>query len=94
MHHGRLIHKLQRYTRRCGVHAAAQTLRRQGISLETALLLLSPEMTIYKTRRPGGVGLPGNGMSYTEQHRGGGGEVGWILLLLVVVAVLAFVFAA
>jgi hypothetical protein len=40
------------------------------------------------------VGLPGTGMSYTEQHRGGGGEVGWILLLLVVVAVLAFVFAA
>lgn len=41
MHLGRLIHKLQRYTRRCGVHAAAQTLRRQGISLETALLLLA-----------------------------------------------------
>ncbi len=40
------------------------------------------------------VGLPGTGMSYTEQHRSGGGEVGWILLLLVVVAVLAFVFVA
>ena len=41
------------------------------------------------------VGLPGSGLSSTEQqHRGGGGEVGWILLLLVVVAALAFVFAA
>jgi hypothetical protein len=40
------------------------------------------------------VGLPGSGLSYTEQHRGRVGEVGWILLLLVVVAVLAFVFVA
>ena len=40
------------------------------------------------------VNVSKSGVSYTEQHRGGGGEVGWILLLLVVVAVLAFVFAA
>ena len=66
----------------------------RGSALGNGAAASGPEMTIYKTRRPGGVGLPGTGMSYTEQHRGGGGEVGWILLLLVVVAVLAFVFAA
>jgi len=40
------------------------------------------------------VGLPGTGLSFSEPHRGGIGEVGWIFLLLVVVAVLAFVFVA
>lgn len=36
----RFIEKLLRYRRRHGVYAAAQVLRRQGISLETAVVLL------------------------------------------------------
>jgi hypothetical protein len=36
----RFIDKLLRYKRRRGVYAAAQALRRQGISLETAVVLL------------------------------------------------------
>jgi hypothetical protein len=38
---GKFIHKLQRYKKRRGVYAAAQALRRQGISLEAALVLLA-----------------------------------------------------
>jgi hypothetical protein len=38
---GKFIRKLQRYKRRRGVYAAAQTLRRQGISLEAALVFLA-----------------------------------------------------
>jgi hypothetical protein len=37
---GKFISKLQRYKRRRGVYAAAQSLRRQGISLQTALMIL------------------------------------------------------
>ena len=37
----RFINKLQRYKRRRGVYAAAQALRRQGLSLKAALLLLA-----------------------------------------------------
>ncbi len=39
----RFVHKVQRYMRRRGVFAAAQALRRQGLSLEAALLLLARE---------------------------------------------------
>ena len=39
----RFIHKVQRYLRRRGVYAAAQALRRQGLSLQAALLLLARE---------------------------------------------------
>jgi hypothetical protein len=39
----RFIHKVQRYKRRRGAHVAAHALRRQGLSLETALLLLARE---------------------------------------------------
>ena len=35
------INRLQRYTRCRGVYAAAQALRRQGLSLNAALLLLA-----------------------------------------------------
>ena len=35
------INKLQRYKKRFGVYAAAQALRRQGLSLKAALLLLA-----------------------------------------------------
>ena len=38
---GKFIDKVQRYMRRRGVYVAAQALRRQGISLEAALLLLA-----------------------------------------------------
>jgi hypothetical protein len=37
----RFVKKLQRYKRSRGVYAAAQALRRQGLSLKTALLLLA-----------------------------------------------------
>ena len=37
----RFINKLQRYKRSRGVYAAAQALRRQGLSLKAALLLLA-----------------------------------------------------
>ena len=37
----RFVNKLRRYKRRRGVYAAAQALRRQGLSLKTALLLLA-----------------------------------------------------
>ena len=37
----RFINKLQRDKRRRGVYAAAQALRRQGLSLKAALLLLA-----------------------------------------------------
>ncbi len=37
----RFITMLQGYTRRRGVYAAAQALRRQGLSLNAALLLLA-----------------------------------------------------
>jgi len=40
---GWFIHKVQRYKRRRGIYVAAQSLRRQGISLEAALLLLAGE---------------------------------------------------
>ena len=43
MDSGTFIHKVQRYKRRRGVYVAAQSLRRQGISLEAALLLLAGE---------------------------------------------------
>ena len=39
----KFIARVQRYKRRRGVYAAAQSLRRQGISLEAALLLLTGE---------------------------------------------------
>ena len=39
----RFIVKVRRYRRRRGIYAAAQSLRRQGISLESALLLLAGE---------------------------------------------------
>jgi hypothetical protein len=39
----KFIFRVQRYKRRRGVYAAAQSLRRQGISLEAALLLLTAE---------------------------------------------------
>ena len=39
----KFIVRVQRYKRRRGVYAAAQSLRRQGISLEAALLLLAGE---------------------------------------------------
>ena len=39
----KFIHEVQRYKARRGVYAAAQSLRRQGISLEAALLLLAGE---------------------------------------------------
>jgi hypothetical protein len=38
---GKFIHKLLRYKRRRGVYTAAQSLRRQGISLATAVALLT-----------------------------------------------------
>ena len=37
----RFINKVQRYMRRRGVFAAAQALRRQGLSLKAALLRLA-----------------------------------------------------
>ena len=40
MNLNKFVHKLQQEKRRRGVYAAARTLRRQGISLETALVLL------------------------------------------------------
>ena len=43
MDSGSFIHKVQRYKKRRGVYVAAQSLRRQGISLEAALLLLAGE---------------------------------------------------
>jgi hypothetical protein len=44
------IIELQRYTRRRGVYAAAQALRRQGLSLKAALLLLAHA---YESERQG-----------------------------------------
>ena len=44
----RFINKLQRYKRRRGVFEAAQALRRQGLSLKAALLLLA---RAYETER-------------------------------------------
>ena len=43
MDSGKFIHKVENDKTRRGVYAAAQALRRQGISLETALLLLAGE---------------------------------------------------
>jgi len=37
----RFLSKLQRHRQRRGVYAAAQALRRQGLSLKAALLLLA-----------------------------------------------------
>ena len=41
MNSDRFINKLERYKRRRGVYEAAQALRRQGLSLKAALLLLA-----------------------------------------------------